>query len=168
MLIISYLQRCKSWKRIRRGRKEDMERIRMGNGWSTQRSGVCWWLHSAVTIVMLVHNTTLYNNAIMHTDMTPHIAPLALIMSKSSISLGDNNEMLSWRWWDGCWVVLLSLLSHYPWSLVLVWHQPLLPSTRGASLAQINNIFIAESFWRDPKKIRYLHPCSVTHRGAIV
>ena len=78
---------------------ENEERIRIGNGWSTQRSGVCWWLHSAVTIVMSLHNTTLYNNAIMHTDMTPHIAPLALIMSTPSISLGDTNEMWRCRWW---------------------------------------------------------------------
>ena len=104
---------------------------------------------------------------IMHTDMTPHIATLALIM-KPSISDRPKIPGLRWGWWAGCWVVVLSLLSHYPWSLVLVWHQPLLPGTRGASLAQINNIFIAESFWRDPKKIKYLHPCSVTHRGAIV
>ena len=144
---------------------ENEERIRIGNGWSTQRSGVCWWLHSAVTIVMSLHNTTLYNNAHGHASTS---CPVRFdhVDTKHLPGRHQWNEM--WRWWAGCWVVLLSLLSHYPWSLVLVWHQPLLPSTRGASLAQINNIFIAESFWRDPKKIKYLHPCSVTHRGAIV
>ena len=140
---------------------------RMGNGWSTQRPGVCWWLGGCTLPWQWSCYCIIQHYTIMHTDMTPHIATLALIM-KPSISDRPKIPGLRWGWWAGCWVVVFSLLSHYPWSLVLVWHQPLLPGTRGASLAQINNIFIAESFWRDPKKIKYLHPCSVTHRGAIV